>query len=88
MKINKLLVGLMMSVTLVAGAAQAAELSIVSGDTGTGLEFLRSQLDKFEADTGNTVTIVPMPSSTTTSSASTSCGWRPAIPISTCTRPT
>ena len=65
MKINKLLVGLMMSVTLVAGAAQAAELSIVSGDTGTGLEFLRSQLDKFEADTGNTVTIVPMPSSTT-----------------------
>ncbi|KQX40247.1 ABC transporter substrate-binding protein [Devosia sp. Root436] len=64
MKINKLLVGLMMSVTLVAGAAQAAELSIVSGDTGNGLAFLRSQLDKFEADTGNTVTVVPMPSST------------------------
>jgi trehalose/maltose transport system substrate-binding protein len=65
MKINKLLVGLLTSVTLVAGAAQAAELSIVSGDTGNGLAFLRSQLDKFEADTGNTVTIVPMPSSTT-----------------------
>ncbi len=65
MKINKLLVGLMMSVTLVAGAAQAAELSIVSGDTGNGLAFLRSQLDKFEADTGHTVTVVPMPSSTT-----------------------
>ena len=65
MKINKLLVGLMMSVTLVAGAAQAAELSIVSGDTGNGLEFLRGQLDKFEADTGHTVTVVPMPSSTT-----------------------
>lgn len=64
MKINKLLVGLMMSVTLVAGAAQAAELSIVSGDTGNGLAFLRSQLDKFEADTGNKVTVVPMPSST------------------------
>jgi len=64
MKINKLLVGLMMSVTLVAGAAQAAELSIVSGDTGNGLAFLRSQLDKFEAETGNTVTVVPMPSST------------------------
>jgi trehalose/maltose transport system substrate-binding protein len=64
MKINKLLVGLLTSVTLVVGAAQAAELSIVSGDTGNGLAFLRSQLDKFEADTGNTVTIVPMPSST------------------------
>ena len=64
MKINKLLVGLMMSVTLVAGAAQAAELSIPSGDTGNGLEFLRTQLDKFEAATGHTVTIVPMPSST------------------------
>ena len=65
MKINKLLIGLMTSVTLVAGAAQAAELSIVSGDTGNGLEFLRSQLDKFEAETGHTVTVVPMPSSTT-----------------------
>lgn len=64
MKINKLLVGLLTSVTLVASVAQAAELSIVSGDTGNGLAFLRSQLDKFEADTGNTVTIVPMPSST------------------------
>lgn len=65
MKLKTLLVSMMASVTLVAGAAQAAELSIVSGDTGTGLEFLRGQLDKFEADTGHTVTIVPMPSSTT-----------------------
>jgi trehalose/maltose transport system substrate-binding protein len=64
MKINKLLVGLLTSVTLVMGSAQAAELSIVSGDTGNGLAFLRSQLDKFEADTGHTVTVVPMPSST------------------------
>jgi trehalose/maltose transport system substrate-binding protein len=64
MKINKLLVGLLTSVTLISSVAQAAELSMVSGDTGTGLAFLRSQLDKFEADTGHTVTIVPMPSST------------------------
>jgi trehalose/maltose transport system substrate-binding protein len=64
MKINKLLVGLLTSVTLVVGSAQAAELSIVSGDTGNGLAFLRSQLDKFEADTGHVVTVVPMPSST------------------------
>ncbi|MCZ4347220.1 ABC transporter substrate-binding protein [Devosia neptuniae] len=64
MKINKLLVALLTSVTLVMGSAQAAELSMVSGDTGNGLAFLRTQLDRFEAETGNTVTIVPMPSST------------------------
>lgn len=65
MKMNKLLVGLLTSVTLVAGSAQAAELSVVSGDTGNGLAFLQSQLDKFEEQTGHTVTVVPMPSSTT-----------------------
>jgi trehalose/maltose transport system substrate-binding protein len=64
MKINKMLVGLLASVTLIA-SAQAAELAVVSGDTGNGLAFLQEQLKKFEADTGNTVTIVPMPSSTT-----------------------
>ncbi|WP_172125090.1 MULTISPECIES: ABC transporter substrate-binding protein [unclassified Devosia] len=56
--------GLLASVTLVASAAQAAELSIVSGDTGTGLAFLQTQLDLFAEQTGHTVTIVPMPSST------------------------
>lgn len=65
MKMNKLLVGLLTSVTLVAVSAQAAELSVVSGDTGNGLAFLQSQLDKFEEQTGHTVTVVPMPSSTT-----------------------
>lgn len=64
MKFNALLAGLLTSVTLVAGAAHAADLAIVSGDTGTGLQFLQSELDLFEKDTGNTVTIVPMPSST------------------------
>jgi trehalose/maltose transport system substrate-binding protein len=64
MKMHTMLVGLLTSVTLVMGSAQAAELSMVSGDTGNGLAFLRTQLDKFEAETGNTVTIVPMPSST------------------------
>ena len=65
MKLKTLLVSMMASVTLVASVAQAAELSIVSGDTGNGLAFLRSQLDRFEAETGHTVTVVPMPSSTT-----------------------
>ena len=64
MTLNKMLVAMLASVTLVAGA-HAADLAIVSGDTGNGLAFLRGQLDKFEASTGNKVTIVPMPSSTT-----------------------
>ncbi|WP_026303965.1 ABC transporter substrate-binding protein [Kaistia granuli] len=49
---------------LMGGAANAANLSIVSGDTGNGLAVLREQLDAFEKATGNKVTIVPMPSST------------------------
>ncbi|WDR04136.1 ABC transporter substrate-binding protein [Devosia algicola] len=63
MKFKLLLAGLMATVAL-GGVAQAASLSMVSGDTGNGLAFLRTQLDRFEAETGNTVTIVPMPSST------------------------
>ncbi len=65
MKLKSLIAGLLASATLGVMAAQAADLAIVSGDTGNGLEFLRSQLDRFEAETGNKVTIVPMPSSTT-----------------------
>jgi len=62
---KSLIAALLASATLGVVAAQAADLSIVSGDTGNGLEFLRSQLDRFEAETGNKVTVVPMPSSTT-----------------------
>ncbi len=65
MKLKSLIAGLLAGATLGVMAAQAADLAIVSGDTGNGLEFLRSQLDRFEAETGNKVTIVPMPSSTT-----------------------
>jgi trehalose/maltose transport system substrate-binding protein len=60
-----LLTGATLTATALTGTAFAVELHVVSGDTGNGLAFLRSQLDKFEKDTGNTVTIVPMPSSTT-----------------------
>ncbi|KKB10900.1 ABC transporter substrate-binding protein [Devosia geojensis] len=65
MTMKKLLVGLLSGVALTGGVAQAADLAIVSGDTGNGLAFLRGQLDIFEEQTGHTVTIVPMPSSTT-----------------------
>jgi len=63
--LKTLLAGLLAGATLSVIAAQAADLAIVSGDTGNGLAFLRSELDKFEQETGNKVTIVPMPSSTT-----------------------
>ncbi|MDQ0516029.1 trehalose/maltose transport system substrate-binding protein [Kaistia geumhonensis] len=53
------------SAMIIASAANAANLSIVSGDTGNGLAVLREKLDIFEKQSGNKVTIVPMPSSTT-----------------------
>jgi len=49
---------------LAMSAAMAANLAIVSGQTGGDLNFMRAELDKFEAATGNKVTITPMPSST------------------------
>ncbi|MBJ7578801.1 ABC transporter substrate-binding protein [Devosia sp. MC532] len=63
MNLKTLIAGLLASVTMV-GAANAASLAIVSGDTGTGLQFLQSELDLFKAESGHDVTIVPMPSST------------------------
>lgn len=56
---------LMASVAFSATSVMAADLSIVLGDTGNGLTFLQSQVERFEAKTGHHVTIVPMPSSTT-----------------------
>ncbi|MCX5495904.1 ABC transporter substrate-binding protein [Kaistia dalseonensis] len=50
---------------VMTGTAHAANLSIVSGDTGNGLAVLREKLDIYEKTSGNKVTIVPMPSSTT-----------------------
>jgi len=53
------------SVALGVPAAQAAELSIVSGAVGKDIEILRAQLDIFERRTGHTVSITEMPQSTT-----------------------
>jgi trehalose/maltose transport system substrate-binding protein len=50
---------------LTVSQALAVELAMVSGDTGNGLAVLREMLDKYEAKSGNKVTVVPMPSSTT-----------------------
>lgn len=45
--------------------ARAVELSIVSGDTGSGIKVLREILDQYEKKSGNKVNIVVMPPSTT-----------------------
>ncbi|MGH6862160.1 MAG: ABC transporter substrate-binding protein, partial [Phyllobacterium sp.] len=60
MKARSILAGFL-ATTLWCSGAYAANLSIVSGDTGNGREFLRSQLDRFEKETGNKVQIVAMP---------------------------
>ncbi len=51
--------------TVLAGTAVAAELSIVHGAVGRDQEILRTELDRFEEETGHTVSIVSMPESTT-----------------------
>ena len=65
MKLKSVIAGLFASSMLVSGLASAADLSIVSGATGNDLAFMQAQLDKFAAMSGDKVTIVPMPSSTT-----------------------
>ncbi len=60
MRAKSILAGLL-ATTLMCSGAFAADLSIVSGDTGNGREFLRKQLDRFEKETGNKVKIVAMP---------------------------
>ena len=65
MTMKSLMLGLLMGVSAVA-TVQAADLQIVLGDTGTGLKFLQSQVDRYMAQyPEDKVTIVPMPSSTT-----------------------
>ena len=64
MTLMRLLAAAAMS-TLIVGAAEAAELSVVSGSVGKDISELRKQLDEYEKQSGNTVKIVEMPASTT-----------------------
>ena len=59
------LLALAVTAMLAATPARAVDLSIVSGDTGNGIKVLREILDRDEKQSGNKVTIVVMPSSTT-----------------------
>lgn len=64
MRMKSLMLGLLAGVSAVA-TVQAAELQIVLGDTGTGLQFLQGQVERYmAANPEDKVTIVPMPSST------------------------
>lgn len=64
MKMKSLMLGLLAGVSAVA-TVQAADLQIVLGDTGTGLQFLQGQVERYQtANPEDKVTIVPMPSST------------------------
>ncbi|MGX7874196.1 ABC transporter substrate-binding protein [Mesorhizobium sp. ORM6] len=65
MKLFHAFLALAVSAMLAAVPAWAVELSIVSGDTGNGIKVLREILDRYEKQSGNKVTIVAMPSSTT-----------------------
>jgi trehalose/maltose transport system substrate-binding protein len=61
---KSLMLGLLAGVSAVA-TVQAADLQIVLGDTGTGLQFLQGQIERYmAANPEDKVTIVPMPSST------------------------
>ncbi len=64
MKMKSLMLGLLLGASAIA-TAQAADLQIVLGDTGTGLKFLQSQIERYTAaNPEDKVTVVPMPSST------------------------
>jgi trehalose/maltose transport system substrate-binding protein len=65
MKLFHAFLALAVAVMLAGTPAWAVDLSIVSGDTGNGIKVLREILDRYEKESGNKVTIVVMPSSTT-----------------------
>ncbi len=60
---GKLLAGIAGLAVLATGAV-AEDLTIVHGSVGRDQEVLRGQLDRFEEETGHSVTIVSMPEST------------------------
>ena len=64
MKLTKLVTGLVAGTMLMSGVALSAEISFVSGATGNDLAIFQEQVKAWETKTGNTVKVVPMPSST------------------------
>lgn len=65
MKRGLLFAALMASAAFLSSSVSAVELHFVSGAVGDDLKFYQEQFKKFTEQTGDTVTIVPMPASTT-----------------------
>lgn len=65
MKKTSLFTAALAAATIWSGTALAVDLSIVHGSVGKDQEVLRAELDRYEAATGNKVTIVSMPESST-----------------------
>ncbi|PBB66583.1 ABC transporter substrate-binding protein [Mesorhizobium sp. WSM4312] len=65
MKLFHAFLALAVGVVLSAAPVHAVDLSIVSGDTGNGIKVLREILDRYEKESGNKVSIVVLPPSTT-----------------------
>jgi trehalose/maltose transport system substrate-binding protein len=63
MYVKSLVAGLIAG-TMLASGAFAANINFVSGATGKDIENFKNLIKPWEEKTGNTVTIVPMPSST------------------------
>jgi trehalose/maltose transport system substrate-binding protein len=64
MYVKSLIAGLVAGTMLASSAAFAANINFVSGATGKDIENFKNLIKPWEEKTGNTVTIVPMPSST------------------------
>jgi trehalose/maltose transport system substrate-binding protein len=64
MYVKTLVAGLIAGTMLASSAAFAANINFVSGATGKDIENFKNLIKPWEEKTGNTVTIVPMPSST------------------------
>ncbi|MEX1180125.1 MAG: ABC transporter substrate-binding protein [Cucumibacter sp.] len=62
---NKLLIAGLTGAAMLAGPAMAVELTYVSGAVGNAVEDFKTIVAPWEQATGNTVTLVPMPASTT-----------------------
>ncbi|MBK8454713.1 MAG: ABC transporter substrate-binding protein [Thiofilum sp.] len=60
-----LAIGTLVTTLLAASVAQAVQVNFVSGAVGKDIEVLKELVKPWEKETGNTVSVVPMPSSTT-----------------------
>lgn len=60
-----LAIGTLVTTLLAASVAQAVQVNFVSGAVGKDIELLKELVKPWEKETGNTVSVVPMPSSTT-----------------------